>query len=424
MSLSPRLTSSLRQRLAMTPSLRQSLKVLAMRIGAARRFAAELAADNPFLEAHLPNLPDLPSAGAGKSEIDFDHFHHDAVHPVPLSQHLLAQIGVAIPRPEDRALAYGLMEYLSPAGWLEEGAIARMANQGADKAQLRKVLAQLQQLEPVGVFARDLAECISLQLADHNLLSEDAIAVLGQLKHAAEGTAALALKTQLPEDRIIAVLRHVRECNPKPGALFLYDEGEMFRPDLMVEISGKAVTITVNDESLPSLSLRQDAAPLDDAGKILLEQARAEVAAMRRSLQHRSERLLAAGTILAEHQLAFLEQGEISIKPLTMTELADKMGVHKSTISRLVEGKLIQTPRGMMELSAFFSPSVAQPNGGEIASRAVIAHIRAMIVGEDSQDRLTDTVIANNLANHGIIVARRTVAKYRQQANIPSQHKR
>lgn len=408
----------------MTPSLRQSLKVLAMRIGAARRFAVDLAADNPFLEAHLPKLPDLPSAGASVNEVDFDRFHSDAVHPVPLSQHLFAQIGIALTRPEDRALAYGLMEYLSPAGWLEDGAIETMAAQGADQDQLLKVLAQLQQLEPAGVFARDLAECISLQLADRNQLSDDAMAVLARLNYAAEGVAVLAQQTQLPEDRIVEVLGHIRKCDPKPGASFLYDEGELFRPDLMVAISGEMVEITVNDESMPSLSVRQDAAPLDDASKILLEQARAEVVAMRKSLQHRSERLLAAGTILAEHQLGFLKQGEISIKPLTMTGLAEKMGVHKSTISRLVEGKLIQTPRGMMELSAFFSPAVAQPNGDEIASRAVIAHICAMIDAEDTRNPLTDTAIADNLANHGIIVARRTVAKYRQQANIPSQHKR
>lgn len=421
-SLTPQVKTAQRQRLAMTPSLRQSLNVLSMRVSAIRKLAIEAAEENPYLDVHLPDLPSPSSAGMG--DVDFDRFSQDAIHPITLSAHVLEQLPLIIQNPDERAIAYAMVAYLSPAGWLDPEAFDALSQQGLSKDGFDHILNRLQEVEPAGLFARDLAECLRLQLIDRGQFTNEAEAVLTHLDAMQNGLAALSDASGLSLDQTEIVLRQIKSCNPKPGATFLHDDGDMFRPDLMITPEGDGFTVTINDKAMPSLSVKEDATPSDDASRLLLEKAHAEVQSMQRSIQHRHERLLAAGAILAEKQSGYLKTGEAGMAAFTMTMLADIMGVHKSTISRLVDGKLVHTPRGMMEMSSFFSPAVAQADGAFVASRAIAEKIRQWISIEDKISPLSDGHLQKQLANEGIIVARRTVAKYRQSVGFTPSHAR
>lgn len=411
------------QRLAMTPALGQSLKVLSLRVGGVRKLAQDLARKNAFLEAHLPAAPNLQTP-QGREAIDFDSFGHDAVRPVSLTQYVSEQIGLMFPRLDDKSLAFGLLEYLSPSGWLEDGAVDDVQAQGFESSRILAVLSRLQGMEPAGLFARNLRECLALQLADRGELTPLGESVLGHLDLIPQGIEVVAKATGASAVEVGEVLALLRRCNPKPGADFAIDEGDIFCPDLVITRQGSGFEVATHDEHLPKLVVRADEASDDEAEKILLAQARRDAEMLRQSLRHRQEMLLRAGAVLARQQRAFLRDGERGVQAFTMTALGDMLGVHKSTISRLVQDKLVATPRGMMEMSMFFSRGVAQPDGRVLASRAITAMISRMIDDEDSSKPISDSELTESLKAQGIIIARRTIAKYRQQGAIPPPHQR
>ena len=406
------------QRLSLNPSLRQSMAVLAMRGSAIKRLARAAAEDNPFLEVVLP--PALPVSAAGAQEApDFDRFSHDAVHPVSLGQHLIGEIGLLVRDPDLRAVALMLAEHVSPAGWLDPGGAARAAEMGVAGEEFENLLRLLQSIDPPGLFARDLAECLRIQLQRMGDADDDSAKVLGMLEHMGEGGIdGLAGATGLDTGRVEAVMKRLRRCNPKPGAAFIHDEGEIFRPDLIVEQGPDGFTVQVNRDSLPEIRV-VDAGADDEAGKLLLKQARAEARTLTWAIRQRGEMLLAAGALLVRHQTGFLRGGERHIRPLTMQELADRLDCHKATVSRLVADKLCQTPRGMLELRDFFATGLRQPGGGSVAGRAVAARIAEAVASENRARPHSDDALAAMLAADGIGVARRTVAKYRQANSIP-----
>ena len=168
----------------------------------------------------------------------------------------------------------------------------------------------------------------------------------------------------------------------------------------------------INQDSLPTMSLKSDVTPDDEAGQILLADAKHQVSALNAAIKNRAEMLLKAGVLLAQTQQDFLIKGEAYIKPLTMDQIAEKMDCHKSTVSRLVADKLVQTPNGMMAMSEFFASGLKQPHGGVIAGRAVKAKIDAL--DHEHEQRLSDQAICTILKEDGIVIARRTVNKYRQ----------
>ena len=413
--LSPRLSQRLgqRQKLLQTPSMRLSMRIMAIQASDLRRYIAKAVDDNPYLDARLP---DWKSSSAGGTELD--GFAEDALRGQSLSAHVIAQIGQLFGDGDDRYLAMQLAQYLSPYGWLDpesEDAVKALGFvEGFKDEAPARVLAELQTMDPVGLFARDLKECLTLQLADRDVLDDDCLNVLNHLDAAVEGIEVLSAQTGLDESSIKRALTEIRRCNPKPGSAFQYDEGDIFTPDLMMEVSDQGVNVTVNQDSLPTVSIKEDITADDEAGVLLLAEAKKQVSALNSAIQNRAEMMLKAGSLLAKHQQDFLIKGEAYIKPLTMLELADQMECHKSTVSRLVADKLVQTPRGMMALSQFFATGLNQPHGQIVAGRAVKAKIFAM---QDAQD-LTDAEIVKMLEEEGIVIARRTVNKYRQTRKI------
>ncbi len=416
-----------RQRLAMTPSLRQSMMVLAMRLGDLRKFARQLAEDNPWLEVHLPDAPlgALPLSSTGQGmDFDADRVDHDRLHPMTLAEFITRQIGQNFPNPDQRAIAFAMVPYLSPVGWLDQDAIPALMQKGLDEGDLNDVLTRLQGLEPSGVFARNLAECLSLQLDDQDRLTSSLKAVLNHLEALENGLEALAEAADLSVEEVMDALSAIRRCDPKPGASFIADDGDIFHPDLIISEKGDGYTVTVNKGLMPEVSIKEDLIADDDASKILLKKAKDDLQILGRSMAHRQEMLLAAGSLLVHHQAAFLKSGEAAMQPLSMTALADELGCHKGTVSRLVADKMVDTPRGMMMMTDFFSAAIPQPNGQAIASRKVLALMRERLKDEDAHHPLTDQQMVEYFKKQGITVARRTIAKYRQEAGILGQSKR
>ena len=421
-----RLSTNLGQSLTLTPSLQQALQLMAMRLGDIRRFALDLAADNPFLDVQLPSLP------AHKSPedlgFDFDRISHESQHPVTLASHVMAQIGVSFKNPDDRAFALLMVEHLAPHGWLEEGALQALTTRGVSAQDFNRILNQLQTLEPVGVFARDLAECLTLQLDDMGLMDDQLRLILNHLDALHDGVETLAQQTGLSGDEVAAGLAKLRRCQPKPGANFILDDGDIFHPDLVITATEGGFDVAVNQGMMPSVTIKDpnvsDTGDDDDASTLLFKKAQEDARMLTKGLARRKDMLLDCGRRLIQYQTAFLKEGEAMIKPLSMAALADEMCVHKSTISRVVADKLVDTPRGMLHLSEFFSPSVAQPDGSLVASRRIMAMIRAYCLDEDPAHPLSDQNLTDALAEKGIIVARRTIAKYRQEAGFLGQAKR
>ena len=407
------------QRLSLNPSLRQSMAVLAMRGPAIKRLARSLADGNPFLEVVLPAAVPASTAGAPAAP-DFDRFGHDAVHPVGLGRHLIGEIGLLVRSPDLRAVALMLAEHVSPAGWLDPAGVARAAEMGVEGEAFEDLLRTLQSMDPPGLFARNLAECLRIQVERMGDADEDVAKVLGMLDHMGEGGVdGLARVTGLEPDRVEAALNRLRRCDPKPGSAFIVDEGEIFHSDLVVESGPEGFTVQINRGSLPEIRVVDGVEADDEAGRLLLRQARAEARTLTAAIRQRSEMLLAAGGLLVRHQAGFLRGGERHIRPLTMQEVADRLDCHKATVSRLVADKLCQTPRGMLELRDFFATGLRQPDGGRVAGRAVAARVVEAVAAENRARPHSDDALAAMLAADGIGVARRTVAKYRQANSIP-----
>ena len=423
----PRLSPNLGQSLTLTPSLQQALQLMAMRLGDIRKFALDLAAENPFLDVQLPSLPAHKSPeDAG---FDFDGISHESQHPITLASFVMAQIGESFKNPDDRAVALLMVEHLAPHGWLEDGALQALTIRGVSAQDFNRILNQLQTLEPVGVFARNLAECLTLQLDDMGLMDGHMRLILTHLDALHDGVETLAQRAGLSGDETAAGLAKLRRCRPKPGADFIQDNGDIFHPDLVITATEDGFDVAVNQGMMPSVTVKDpnvsDIGDIDDdASRLLFKKAQEDARMLTKGLARRQEMLLDCGRRLTQYQAAYLKEGEAMIKPLSMAVLADEMGVHKSTISRVVADKLVDTSRGMLHLSDFFSPSVAQPDGSLVASRRIMALIRGYCQNEDPAQPLSDQDLTDALAEKGIIVARRTIAKYRQKAGFLGQAKR
>jgi len=420
LGISPSAGLQAKQRLALTPKMRQSIAILSLRGAGISRLAQDLQSANPLLDITLPE--DRPLSGHGQNiSLDMGHISQEALHPITLAEHLFRQINQTIRDHSERAVAMALVEHVSPAGWLDPSGVEAARSMGMNEAGFEELMARLHELEPVGVFARSLAECLRIQLADQGKLTDAATAVLAHLDLLPEkGIEGLSRTTGLSPHDIEAVLAGMRSCNPRPGAGFQVDRGDIFRPDLIIEKAEHGYSIAVNQGSLPRVDLMPEVGEEDDATRLLRKKAREEASWLNAAIRQRSSMLLEAGAILLRVQKDFLDQGDAGIRPYRMQDLAEEMGCHKSTVSRLVADKLCQTPRGMIALRDFFAVGLDQPDGSQVAGRAVWARILQFIADEDISMPLSDDILAEKLASGGIIVARRTIAKYRQLAGLPN----
>ena len=421
---SPRQQMRQMGRLTLTPTMRQSLRLLAWRNYEIARFVRGLAAENPFIAVDYQEpKPRLPSLSLGEEA--FASARLAGVADISLSQYLLDAVDRLFPLGRARAVAMALVAHVDAAGWLDADAPKTAAGYGVVGAEYEGLVRRLQSVPIAGLFARNLEECLRLQLEDRGELDALMRALLPHLSLLLSGGEdALAAASGLTQAELQQGLARLKRLDPKPGAQFRHDDGDIFRPDILVEAQEDGYAITLNRANLPVVRLADDVADgvgADDAigDADLLKKAEAEVAALNAHLTARSRMLLALTQFVVARQGAFLRAGESALEPLTMADAARQLACHPSTITRLVQDKLVLTPRGMVELRAFFSGAVAGKNGKTIASHALNAYLLTEIESEDKTKPLTDSTLAQMLdARYGIMLTARAVAKRRAKLHI------
>ena len=407
-------------RLTLTPTMRQSLRLLAWRNYEIAHFVRGLAAENPFIAVDYQEpKPRLPSLSLGEEA--FASARLAGVSDISLSQYLLDAVDRLFPLGRARGVALALVAHVDAAGWLDADAPKTAAGYGMAGAEYEGLVRRLQSVPIAGLFARNLEECLRLQLEDRGELDALMRALLPHLSLLLSGGEdALAEASGLSQAELKQGLTRLKRLDPKPGAQFRHDDGDIFRPDILVEARDDGYAITLNQANLPVVRLA-DNVGADDAGgdADLLKKAEAAVAALNAHISARNRMLLALTQFVVARQGAFLRAGESALEPLTMADAARQLACHPSTITRLVQDKLVLTPRGMVELRAFFSVGVAGKTGKTIASHTLNAYLLTEIESEDKTKPLTDGSLAEMLdARYGITLTARAVAKRRAKLHI------
>lgn len=379
------------------------------------------------------------SSGSASSGEDGD-FDFDARNSAAesLQDHLQWQLNLTRMSESDRAIATAIVDAIDNDGRLtispEEILEGMPAEAGIELDEVMAVLHRIQQFDPPGVGGRDLRECLLIQLQqmapdtawlrEAKLVIDKHIQLLGTRDYAQ-----LMRRARLRENELREVLKLIQTLNPNPGAVIAASAAEYVVPDVFVRKIRGRWTVELNPDIAPKLRINADYAALvrrADSGsdKSYLRDNLQEARWFLKSLQSRNETLLKVASKIVEYQRGFFEYGEEAMKPLVLHDIAEAVGMHESTISRVTTQKYMHTPRGIFELKYFFSSHVATDSGGECSSTAIRALIKKLIAAENPRKPLSDSRITELLAEQGIVVARRTIAKYREAMQIPPSNER
>jgi RNA polymerase sigma-54 factor len=327
-----------------------------------------------------------------------------------LIAHVQGQISLLIRNPAHRPIAQAYLAALEPSGWLSQGPaeIARTCGCTVDVAEL--VLGLLQQADPTGLFARSLAECLRLQAMEADVLAADFALLLDNLDLLADRQLdQLAVRCGCGADRLQAMIRTLRGMNPKPGAAFSDEVTPITEPDLIVCRDHDRWMIELNRSTLPAIEVVPLSATAGAAESLH------KATALVRAIQRRNTTVLRVATAAIGWQMGFVAQGGRALRPLTFADIADMTGLHVSTISRVTSNLLIALPRKTISFRDLFSAACAP----DIARTQVLDEIRAMIAAENPFVPITDDAITARLARTGVVLSRRTVAKFRAELGIP-----
>ncbi|KPQ31010.1 MULTISPECIES: RNA polymerase factor sigma-54 [unclassified Halomonas] len=357
-----------------------------------------------------------------------------------LHGHLLWQLAMTDLSSREQLVAESLIDALDTNGYLtqplndiREGLRAQGV-EGLSQREVETILLRLQQFEPTGVFARDLRECLMLQLAtlpDDTPLLIPARRLVRQFLEALGKNDQRLLKRRLSLDdaQLDEVVQLIRSLDPRPGSAYSATDDSYVIPDLVVRHDNEGWHLELNPEALPKLRIQPDYASLikradKSQDNQFLKDHLQEARWLIKSLSSRNDTLLRVGREIITRQIGFLEQGEEAMKPLILADIADAVEMHESTISRVTTQKFIHTPRGIFELKYFFSSQISGQDGDSHSSTAIRARLKKLIQEEPSGKPLSDSRLVTLLEDVGIHVARRTVAKYREGMGIPSSSER
>ncbi len=405
----------------------------------AEAYAQETLAEDLPVDAAWEDVYDGAAYHAGNGESAghyIDEYRDGGVQS--LQQQLLAQLDMVTLSLTDKAIALALIDAINDDGYLaaslEEIRATLAADVDVEEDEITAVLRLVQTFEPAGVGARDLSECLCLQLAQ---LAPDtpwldtARTVAGRHLQmlAAHDYKRLMKQLQLSPEQLEQVIALIQSLHPRPGSQVQETRQEYVVPDVLVRKTGAAWKVELNTEALPRLRINAGYAGMirradNSTDNVSLKNHLQEARWFIKSLQSRSETLLRVASCIVEKQRAFLERGEEAMKPLVLHDVADALGLHDSTVSRATTRKYMHTPRGVFELKYFFSSQVGADRGDARSATAIRAFIKKHIQAERPEKPLSDNKIVELLAQQGIQVARRTVAKYRDTLSIPSSSER
>ncbi|MDA9336338.1 RNA polymerase factor sigma-54 [Planktomarina temperata] len=329
---------------------------------------------------------------------------------------------------QEQIVAYKFLEELEPTGWVDVTAKNVAIQTLVDLNVVEDVLDTLQMIEPAGLFARTLAECLKLQAKDKALLDETLENILDNLHLLGSGKFdLLKRRCGCNDEELAEKLRVIKSFDPKPGLQFSSEAINIREPDLKITKKDDGWLVTLNKSTLPSVVIDKTYAKtvrkskMDAEQKEFIKEKIAEANWLKNALQKRNDTMLRVGAEIAKRQTAFLEKGPSYIQPMILRDVAEAVDMHESTISRVTTGSLMETPQGTLELKSFFSVSLQlNDDQSSQSSAAVKFKIRKLIDNEQPQSPISDDEIVETLKSSGINVARRTVAKYRKVQNIPA----
>ena len=457
--LKPSLQLKLGQTLTMTPQLQQAIRLLQLPVLDLNAQIQDALEENIMLE--MEDLPDVPQTSAETTaEVETiraeDSWQSTATARIQdggwngegrpinefadesgqtLHEHLLWQLEMEDFEPREIIIGEAIVDSINDDGYLAveleeiEEILAKEANFTA--TEIETTLAKIQRLDPVGVGARSIPECIILQLRQLDpatpglqLAIDVADSHLDLVASRDYGELRRTLRTS--EEDLHDALALVKGCNPKPGLAVSPASTEYVIPDVFVRKIDNRWQVEISPTGVPRLSVNQQYAQLlrGSGDHAVLRTQLQEARWLIRSLEIRNETLMKVATCIVSRQTEFLEHGDEAMKPMVLRDVAEEIGMHESTISRVTTNKYMHTPRGVFEFKYFFSSHLASATGEDQSSTSVRAKIRKLIGAENPAKPLSDSKIANQLAEEGISVARRTVAKYRESMNIASSSER
>jgi RNA polymerase sigma-54 factor len=472
--LKPSLQLKLGQQLTMTPQLQQAIRLLQLPALELQAHIRELLESNVMLEpvedpeatgtfegVETPEpqveVTAAPAAPESSVEVIDEHWGEHSVGPSEstwngedddrqqefadaagesLQEHLLAQLELARLPPRSLAIASAIVDAISDDGYviesLEEIAHTLKPELECIAEEVERVLQRVQQLDPLGVAARSVSECIELQLRQLDPSTPGLTVALEIARHHLERVAERELsllrrELRTTEEELACALALVRACHPRPGATVSGSAAEYVVPDVFVRRTDHGWTVEINAATLPRVRLNQSYASLigRSASHATMRAQLQEARWLLKSLEIRNDTLMKVARSIIERQSAFLEHGEEHMRPMILKDIAEAVEMHESTISRVTSGKYMHTPRGVFELRYFFSSQVEGADGSGTSSTAIRAKIKKLVKDEDPEEPLSDGRIAELLSGEGIPVARRTVAKYRESMGIaPSNERR
>jgi len=346
-----------------------------------------------------------------------------------LRDHLSEQITMDLPNPLDRMTAFALMDHLDEAGYFT-GSLPQIADMlGTDQRRVEQVLDRLQRLDPSGVFARTLGECLGLQLREKNRLDPCMQALLDNLPLLAARNIPQLLKVcQVDQEDLMDMVAEIKALNPKPALAFDHEPVQTVVPDILMRAApGGGWIVELNTDTLPKVLLNQryhsrvQGAARSKQEKEYIAERFQSASWLVKSLHQRANTILKVATEIVRQQDAFFLHGLQYLKPLILRDIAEVIGMHESTVSRVTTNKFIATPRGVYELKYFFTSAIQGADGQAAHSaEAVRYRIKGLIDAEKPDDVLSDDKIVEILRAEGIDIARRTVAKYRESMKISS----
>jgi RNA polymerase sigma-54 factor len=356
-------------------------------------------------------------------------FEQTAARPRTLREHVIEQIGTDLTDQGDQLIALHLIDLLDETGYLGGTLDGVALLLGCDLARVEAVLARLQQFDPAGVFARDLPECLALQLRDRDRLDPAMQALLDNLPLlAARNIAALMRVCRVDAEDVADMIAEIKSLDPRPGLAFDPPLAQLVVPDILMRAQPEGGWIVeLNAETLPRVLVNNKYhAQVTRAARSKVEKdyltERLQAANwLVKSLHQRATTILKVAAEIVRQQDAFFRRGVQSLRPLILRDIAEAIGMHESTVSRVTSNKHMATPRGVYELKYFFTSSIPASSGGEAHSaEAVRYQIRALVDSEPAAATLSDERIVELLQGAGVDIARRTVAKYREAMRIPS----
>jgi RNA polymerase sigma-54 factor len=370
-------------------------------------------------------------AGIGSGGRDSSDYNVEAFLPVEttLADHLARQLALTVSDPARRMIGQYLIDLVDEAGYLT-GDLALVAEKlGAPLSEVDAVLAILQSFDPPGVCARDLTECLAIQLKERDRFDPAMQALVAHLALLAKrDLAALRRICRVGEEDLSDMIGEIRKLNPKPGLAFGSAHVQPIVPDVFVRPGPNGgFTVELNSDTLPKVLVNQTyhaelaKTAKNEKEKTYLANCLQNATWLLRALDQRAKTILKVSTEIVRQQDAFFVQGVQHLRPLNLKTIADAIGMHESTVSRVTANKYMATSRGIFELKYFFTSAIASADGGEAHSAEAVRHrIRQLIDAESPQHVLSDDTIVEKLHEAGIDIARRTVAKYREAMRIAS----